>query len=261
MAAVTAVMTDMKALLLPVLTCLAGPAFAQAATPAVTGIYTNEEQVYFDGEAGRVPPPWTGVRIEPDANGGLAWQTIDRFGEVLASQPIATSSGDWRIGNCTLAIRLAAADPLSFTPDRSACSDMAVPLRIDSATMTMRLPDGRETVLRRARPFMCWLTVRRDVAKPDGSEDWLFKGNMVTHDQGGRLKLGGGEAGAPEAIIRIRNVVWPQPTRNRPSLVLYVFTPDDTERAVAYGWADPGAVRVGINQRWMQASCTLLGAE
>ncbi|MGQ3178659.1 MAG: hypothetical protein ACT6SC_13780, partial [Blastomonas fulva] len=122
------------------------------------------------------------------------------------------------------------------------------------------------TLLRRARPFTCWLTVKRDAAGSAGAtsennEDWLFKSNMRTHDQGGRLWLGGGDSGAPEAIIRIRNVVWPEPTRNRPSLVLYVFTPDDTNRAVAYGWADPGAVRVGINQRWMQASCTLDGAE
>lgn len=39
--------------------------------------------------------------------------------------------------------------------------------------------------------------------------------------------------------------------------MLYVFTPDDTHRAVAYGCASPGAIRIGINQRWKQASCTL----
>ena len=27
-------------------------------------------------------------------------------------------------------------------------------------------------------------------------------------------------------------------------------------RAVSYGWADPGAKRLGINLRWMQASCS-----
>jgi hypothetical protein len=250
----------MRPLLPALLICIASPALAQPA-PVAHGIFTNEEQVYFDGEAGRSPPPWTGIRIDPDAGGGLVWKTIDRFGTVLASEPVVASATAWRIGGCTLTITSAPGDQTTFAPGSNACSGKPVPLRIDAAGMALRLPDGRETMLRRARPFVCWLTVKRDAPKPDGSEDWLFKANMATHDQGGRLRLGGGDSGAPEAIIRIRNVVWPEPTRNRPSIVLYVFTADDLNRAVAYGWADPGAVRVGINQRWMQASCTLQGAE
>ncbi|MDM7957505.1 hypothetical protein [Blastomonas sp.] len=251
---------------------LISPPGAPATHPAplASGIFTNEEQVYFDGEAGRTPPPWTGVRIEPGEATGLVWRTIDRFGAVLASEPVAAVPDGWRIGACSLGVTHAAGT-MHLVPQDKACNGRAIPLRIDAAGMTLRLPDGRETMLRRARPFVCWLTVKRDAPKTDGpksdgpksddNEDWLFEPNMLTHDQGGRLRLGGGDTGAPEAIIRIRNVVWPQPTRNRPSLVLYVFTPDDTDRAVAYGWADPGAVRVGINQRWMQASCTLQGAE
>lgn len=261
MVPVAAVMARMKALLPLFLTASTWPAGAHAASPEAQGIFTNEEQVYFDGEAGRTPPPWTGVRIEAGEGAGLIWNTVDRFGTVLASETIAVSPEGWRIGGCALAVTRAADGTLRFAPQGKGCEGRVVPLQIDAAGMTLRLADGRETMLRRARPFVCWLTVKRGAPKADGSEDWLFEANMITHDQGGRLRLGGGDTGAPEAIIRIRNVVWPQPTRNRPSLVLYVFTPDDTDRAVAYGWADPGAVRVGINQRWMQASCTLQGAE
>jgi hypothetical protein len=66
-----------------------------------------------------------------------------------------------------------------------------------------------------------------------------------------------GDSGAPEAIIPIRNVIWPPMTRKRPSLVLYTFTPNDMDRAVTYSWTDPCAVRMGINQCWTQASRTL----
>lgn len=250
----------MTSFLPALLTGLASPALAQPATVA-QGIFTNEEQVYFDGEAGRTPPPWTGVQIDPGEDSALVWQMIDRFGAVLASVPVVKSADRWRIGDCTLGLTASPDGAMTFSPQSEGCAGAAVPLRIDGAGMTLRLPDGSNSLLRRARPFTCWLTVKREAPKPDGSEDWLFQPNMRTHDQGGRLRLGGGDSGAPEAIIRIRNVVWPEPTRNRPSLVLYVFTPDDTNRAVAYGWADPGAVRVGINQRWMQASCTLDGAE
>lgn len=249
----------MKTLISLLLLVSASPALAQSA-PMAAGTFTNEEQVYFDGEAGRAPPPWTGIRIDA-AGAGLTWQTIDRFGTVLASEAVTVLPEAWRVGSCSLTMRKAANDSMEFAPSDSQCNDRPVPIRINAGGMVVRLPDGRETLLRRARPFVCWLTVKRDAPKADGSEDWLFQANMVTHDQGGRLRLGGGDSGAPEAIIRIRNVVWPAPTRNRPSLVLYVFTPDDMNRAVAYGWADPGAVRVGINQRWMQASCTLQGAE
>lgn len=248
------VMRTMTRTLLILFALLALPAGAPAAVPA-PGIYTNEEQVYFEGEAGRTPPPWTGVRIET-AGEGFVWQTIDRFGVVLASATIAVAPDRWTFGGCTLAVERQTGN-LRLVPMDKGCAARVVPDALDAEGMSVRLPDGQKTFLRRARPFVCWMTVRRDTARADGSEDWLLRADMKTHDQGGRLRLGGGDSGAPEAIIRIRNVVWPPPTRNRPSLVLYVLTPDDMDRAVAYGWADPGAVRIGINQRWMQASCTL----
>ncbi|ESZ86142.1 MAG: hypothetical protein Q27BB25_15790 [Blastomonas sp. CACIA14H2] len=250
----------MKRLAPWMLLCLPSPVLAQPIDPLAIGTYTNEEQVYFDGEAGRTPPPWTGVTIAGQGD-GLVWQGIDRFGAALASEPLRVTAAAWTIGTCTLAFKPADGDAIGFAPAGSGCAGRALPVRLDAQGMTLRLADGRETRLLRARPFTCWMTVKRDAPKADGSEDWLFQAGMKTHDQGGRLRLGGGDTGAPEAIIRIRNVVWPPPTRNRPSIVLYVFTPDDMNRAVAYGWADPAAVRVGINQRWMQASCTLDGAE
>lgn len=246
----------MKRLAPWMLLSLASPAPAEPAAPLATGTFTNEEQVYFDGEAGRAPPPWTGVTIAARED-GLVWQVIDRFGTVIGREAVQVTASAWTIGTCRLIVQPLEGGAMGFTPAGKTCDQRPLPVRIDAQGMTLRLADGRETRLLRARPFTCWMSVKRDAARPDGSEDWLFRSGMPTHDQGGRLRLGGGDTGAPEAIIRIRNVVWPQPSSNRPSIVLYVFTPDDMNRAVAYGWADPGAVRMGINQRWMQASCTL----
>lgn len=246
----------MKRLVSCVLLSLTSPVFAQPVDPLAFGTFTNEEQVYFEGEAGRAPPPWTGATIAAQGD-GLVWQTIDRFGTVIGREAVEVKAGTWTIGNCTLATQPGEAGAMGFAPADKGCDQRPLPVRIDTQGMTLRLADGRETRLLRARPFTCCMSVKRDAVKPDGSEDWLFRSGMQTHDQGGRLRLGGGDSGAPEAIVRIRNVVWPRPSSNRPAIVLYVFTPDDMNRAVAYGWADPGAVRVGINQRWMQASCTL----
>ncbi|MEY4269391.1 MAG: hypothetical protein RLZZ58_607 [Pseudomonadota bacterium] len=210
---------------------LAAPAIAHAAEapPPSPGIYTNEEDVYFTAERGDSAPPWTGVEIaaRPD---GVQWRPIDRFAAPL---------GTWRT------------DPL--LDGRASITE--------TGALTLTLADGSATELRPSRSFTCWMSVKKDVPKADGSEDWDFVRGLKTHDQGGRTRAGGGDSGAPEAIIRLRNVIWPAPTTNRPSLVIYVFRPEDPNRAVSYSWADPDAKRIGINLRWMQASCTRDGSE
>ncbi|MFN3865002.1 MAG: hypothetical protein ACK4RT_12055, partial [Erythrobacter sp.] len=67
-----------------------------------------------------------------------------------------------------------------------------------------------------------------------------------------------GHGEAPDLSIRLRNVTWAKGSRNKPSLVLYVHK-DDPERAESYSWASPDASLVGINLRWVQASCSRTG--
>lgn len=181
------------------------------------GIYTNEEEVYFDGEAKRAPAPWIGFQMSSSGEAGF----VDKFGSPVArvtTRRIVEGS----------------------QPDR----------------LKVTLPDGRVTELRRARLFTCWGAALKTTKKADGSEDWVGASKLKLHDQGGRVRFGGGDSGAPETILRMRNVIWPSGP-NRPSLVLYVHTPNAPDRAVSYSWADKDAKTVGINLRWMQASCTL----
>ncbi|WP_394729245.1 hypothetical protein [Altererythrobacter sp. GH1-8] len=112
--------------------------------------------------------------------------------------------------------------------------------------------DGSE--LRKARLFSCWASVRKFAGKPDGTEDWSFSRGLSIHDQGGRISVpGNGEA--PDVLIRLRNVTWAKDSSNKPSLVLYVHR-NDPERAESYAWASPDASLIGINLRWVQASCS-----
>lgn len=114
-----------------------------------------------------------------------------------------------------------------------------------------------DSEIRRARPFTCWVSVRKFAAKPDGTADWSFTGGLTSFDQGGRMRISG-QGEAPDVSLRLRNVTWAQGSRNKPSLVLYVHK-DDLERAESYSWASPDATLVGINLRWMQGSCTRTG--
>ena len=215
------------------------PLAAQNASAPVTLIYSNEEQVYFAGEA-RVPVPMRVnlviVPTRPDIDKlpyTLAF--VDAFGtEVFRPMPFADVAK--QIGALPIADRIG---------------------------LTI---DGQKLELRRARPATCWVAIRKDKPKADGSPDWHFQQGVTLHDQGGRAMIGTGVADTQPVMIRMRNVIWPPkadgtPSSNKPSIVLYVHKPDQYDRSEAYAWGDPGAARIDINLRWMQASCGIDGME
>lgn len=155
------------------------------------------------------------IAIEIDRDGN--WRRIDFFG-----QPI----GEW------------SREPLPGLARRESGSGWEI--------------SGSE--IRKARPFTCWLSVRKFAGKADGSEDWTFSRGLRLFDQGGRIHVpGNGEA--PNVTIRLRNVTWEAGSRNRPSLVLYVHKSDPV-RAEGYSWTSPEAALIGINLRWVQSSCS-----
>jgi hypothetical protein len=181
------------------------------------GIYTNEDDHYFARERNDPAiPAWTGIEIAADGR----WRRVDWLGQGLT---------DW-----------AAGDPPGLVQG-------ATEVRVHTAS-------GQPTVVKRGEVFTCWISTLKHAKKADGKEDWTFAANLTLHDQGGRVRSA--VDGAPAAEFRLRNVVWPAPSRNRPSLTLYVHTPDQQNRAVSYSWADPAAKLIGINLRWVQGSCT-----
>ena len=182
------------------------------------GSWTNEEDRYFVAEKGGATLDWLGIEI---ANG--RWRKVDAYG---------AGKSEWQA-----------------TPVTGMTRDV-------DGRWWMPLSDGRRTELRHGTPYTCWIAIPRFAKKADGGDDTLFAGKLKLHDQGGRVTLGGGDSGAPQAIFRVRNVVWPAPSTNRPSLVLYVIKPDAPDKAVSYSWADPDARLIGINLRWVQGSCT-----
>ena len=215
------------------------PAYADDQIMAKGAIYTNEEQVYFDKEAGKPAPRWLGINIlptRPDIDKvPYVVKVVDAFGiELLPPLPPSML-----------------AEKIGLAPNKE-----KIELNLDGQTL----------ILRQARPVTCWAGIKKAVAKANGDDDWHFSSNIKLHDQGGRALVGGGDSGTKAVIIRMRNVVWPpkpdgSANNNRPSLVLYVHTPDEPDKAVSYVWADPDAARIGINLRWMQASCTVDGRE
>jgi hypothetical protein len=236
----------------------AAAAAAVLAQTMLPGIFTNEEQVYFAREAGGPVPQWAGLLIEPEGS-GFRLRSVDAYGQPgPEDQPMVVAESGERFaittGRCTRLYELREG-ALEAVESRGTCRAPYAFHRFTPGAVILRMADGGEMELRRARPFTCWAAIPKRAPKPDGSTSWWGARNIVLHDQGGRVKLETDEPEPQRFEIRMRNVVWPDGP-NQPSLVLYVFEPNG-ERAIAYSWADPGAVRVGINIRTLQASCAL----
>ena len=243
-------------------TVLAGAAAAALALAEalLPGTYTNEEQVAFAAEAGRPAPPWAGLEIRPDG-AGFRLRSVDPYGAHGAEdQRMTLAEADGRLaittGRCTRLYE-AQGDTLRAVLSRGVCRSPYAFDRFTPEAMYLKAADGTgaEIELRRARAFRCWAAVPKRAPRPDGAVDWWGARNLVLHDQGGRVAIATDEAEPQRFELRMRRVVFPTGP-NQPSLVLYVHRPGEP-RALAYSWADPGAVRVGINIRQVQASCTL----
>jgi hypothetical protein len=190
-----------------------------------SGIYTNEEEVYFDTLAKRPAAPWVSIRVDAQASSNRV-ELIDAFAKPLAEP--------WALSGMT-----------TDGPER----------------IRFILPDGKVTELHRARPVSCWVAIRKDKPKEDGSEDWYFARDVKLHDQGGRATVGGGDTGAQAVMIRMRNVTWDKSSTNAPVVSLYVHKPENWDKAEAYSWAAPDSARVGINLRWVQTGCAIEGLD
>jgi hypothetical protein len=182
------------------------------------GIYTNEEEVYFDALAKRPTAQWISIKLDKEPT------AIDAFQKPASGQ---------------------------YSPSQISAST--------KDRILLKLPEGKITELRRARPVSCWVAIRKDAPKADGSEDWYFESGVKLHDQGGRAMIGGGETGAPQVMIRLRNVTWDKGSTNAPVVSLYVHKPENWDKAESYSWAAPDSARVGINLRWVQTGCAIEG--
>ncbi len=115
---------------------------------------------------------------------------------------------------------------------------------------------GEPVKARKLRDFSCWVSTLKPGSDGEDPANWTFAAGLPIHDQGGRLWLEPGAQAHVKVGLKMRNVEWPY-GRNQPSLVLYVYDEANPDKAVSYSWADPDATRVGVNLRWMQASCSL----
>ncbi len=215
----------------------------------VPGTYTNEEQVYFQGnldmpETDRVP------RVE---------LIVERVGDSFETTTswsdgrVIKARHDYRVEDGAIrasVIRFGRADcERTFTREYESFRGEGCGGTVVLSPEGFRLSTGSETFnMLRARPFKCWVSPRKE----DG--EYAFYNDLQLHDQGGRVWIDATDE-HPRVGLKMRNVQWPTGV-NRDSLVLYTYLGDDEDYAPGYTWTDPKTERLAINMRWLQASCT-----
>lgn len=186
-------------------------------------------------------------------------QTIATPGGVLPPTPIACEIL-WSRAGAQFQGRAFGNDCASVFPNPADGGELQADLILSERDFWVTVTRGANTTearFRRARPFECWTAILRGASHGDsgqGMNDWDFRRGVKLHDQGGEAELLTDEDEPRRVRLRLRNVDWPYGT-NRPSLTLYVLE-GDNDRPVSYAWNDGDAERIGINLRWIQASCT-----
>jgi hypothetical protein len=224
-----------------------------------SGSFTNEEQVYFQGETGQKKDPRISIAIVPNSTGaavdfrdaagaamfppiGVVF-SVKNDGVQIASRS-CTNQYQWR------------GDRFVLDEAQSSCSWKGARfVSISQHNLTMREPDGRMIEYRRARPFTCWMSIPKQKKKADGSTEWFFAPGLKLHDQGSLIWVATDDAPPQEYGFKLRNVTWPYGS-NKPALTLYVYNKSNPDKAVSYSWADPDAKLIGINLRTIQGSCS-----
>ena len=220
-------------------------------------------EIRLDILAPREPEPLIGAYLDPSKLDELTREDLIAYPQcaVFWTRRENQFVGQTRRGECRVQSRrsgrtLLIEDDLLLTEDMIWIQDRA---ETEDGDYVYGNRAGIAHQLRRARPFQCWVAVLNGAAHGDSGEgaapaDWDFRRGVFIHDQGGRAQIITQEDEARTVELRLRDVRWPGDSR-RPSLTLYVHE-DGSDRAVSYAWAEGGADRIGINLRWMQASCT-----
>ena len=242
------------------------------------GFYSNANQAYFDGRR-KVDDPQSrhNLLIEPTGKGFAATLSAPD-GTVISNQQWSLDEDDKR-----QAVRMDISDangkplcPVWWTREAaqfSATSDPECAEGIDSPGAlalgeqqmwwTPRGASEAAVKLHRARQFTCYA----DIPGVGGGRDIPYTryDNLSLHDQGAEtwfVDKDGRNLG-----LRLFNVDWPINNYDgyftRDSLVIYVIEKldDGSTKEHGYAFTLPEANRIGINLKWLLASCFMISGK
>ena len=235
---------------------------AKALVTLLAGEYNNNEQVWQQGIDGVAPYPrrhWR-FRSQGDMRLDLAFDPAqaapDAAGWILAfedAREIVTEFAGtsqcrylWRAKDAGYAGRAVDGD----------CTGLPARLTVDAQWLesTWSTRDGeRVERARRVRHYTGWVALRRSRLDPDAAaDDYVFMRRARWHDEGSVIPVLDGDRATGYAVELARLTH----QNSRTAVVKLGIVDTSTGKTLSYSWAEPGAERIGINLRWIQAGLT-----
>ena len=141
-------------------------------------------------------------------------------------------------------------------PPDGGCASLPARFTVDAEWLTSTwsgLDGERVERARRVRHYTGWVALRRSRLDPGAAQDdYVFVRSARWHDEGFVLPVldGGRPTGYAVELARLTY-------QNTRTAVLKLGVVDaSTGETLSYSWAEPGADRIGINLRWIQAGLT-----
>lgn len=98
-----------------------------------------------------------------------------------------------------------------------------------------------------------WAVLKKQILDPSaGDDEWVSMRNLKITDDGKKLRMMDGESNTP---YELELIVITYEATNTTVLKLALYE-DGKDKAITYIWGQPGAERLGMNLRWMQAGFT-----
>ena len=242
------------------LACAPCLADSDALTALLVGEYNNNEQVWqqgLDGASQTARRHWRfaasgDARLVLSMGPGQAAPGAPAWKLAFAadgSNLVAEVSGASR---CAYLWRKT---PAGFEGEAvdTGCAGLPARMGVDGAGLTALWPSGEEERARRVRHYRGWIALQRSRLDADAApDDYVFVREADWHDEGFLLPIldGGQPTGYAIELARLTY-------QNTRTAVLKLGVIDEaTGETLSYAWAAPGADRIGINLRWIQAGLT-----
>ena len=243
------------------------------------GFYSNANQAYFDGrrqvalpqdrynisiEASAQPHVFTATRT--DAEGTVISEQHWSLYDDDAKKAVRMEIDDTRAGEQCAVWWTRDAAQFSAKADADCTKDSGSPIALSLAQQQLwwSSRDSNSAVkLHRSRAFTCYA----DIPGVGGGRDEPYTryDNLSLHDQGAETWFT--DKDGRTLGLRLFNVDWPinnyEGYFTRDSLVIYVVEKldDGTTKEHGYAFTLPEANRIGINLKWLLASCFMVSGK
>lgn len=243
------------------------------------GFYSNANQAYFDGRRQvALPQDRYNISIEATAQPHVFTATrTDAEGTVISEQhwslfdddakkAVRMEIDDTRAGEQCAVWWTRDAAQFSAKADADCTKDSGSPIALSLAQQQLwwSSRDSNSAVkLHRSRAFTCYA----DIPGVGGGRDEPYTryDNLSLHDQGAETWFT--DKDGRTLGLRLFNVDWPinnyEGYFTRDSLVIYVVEKfdDGTTKEHGYAFTLPEANRIGINLKWLLASCFMVSGK